>query len=422
MTSINDYIQFALGIKDSNLIFQDTFYRFKHGVKHRVFEFVLRNPVTLCPYCHHHQLVKYGYSTVNTLFTSDDASHPVSLQLHKQRLRCKYCHHTLMAQSSLARKYCHIANKVRNKVMMSLQDDRTLTCIARDNNISTTTVNRYLDQSRSIAPVIKHHLPVNLAMDEFRGVNHQLHFVCIDNDGHHDIQTILPDRFKKTIVNYFLSFSPQERARVKTISMDLNSYYQEIVRRLFPNAQIIIDRFHIISMLTRAFNQYRTQVMKRYDKASHNYRLLKFSWRLYLMSQDRLSDQHEYYDRHLRQRVTSSERVDLGLRLDPQLMADYNVMQDIMMNLSQHNLDGLAIALYPAERLSPQMSVVIRTLHHNLEYVLNAAQFKYNNGTIEGTNRMIKQIQRTAFGFRNFDHLVYRIYYRQMAQKKNQVA
>lgn len=223
-------------------------------------------------------------------------------------------------------------------------------------------------------------------------------------------------------VNYFLSFSPQERARVKTISMDLNSYYQEIARRLFPNAQIIIDRFHIISMLTRAFNQYRTQVMKRYDKASHNYRLLKFSWRLYLMSQDRLSDQHEYYDRHLRQRVTSSERVDLGLRLDPQLMADYNVMQDIMMNLSQHNLDGLAIALYPAERLSPQMSVVIRTLHHNLEYVLNAAQFKYNNGTIEGTNRMIKQIQRTAFGFRNFDHLVYRIYYRQMAQKKNQVA
>jgi transposase len=35
---------------------------------------------------------------------------------------------------------------------------------------------------------------------------------------------------------------------------------------------------------------------------------------------------------------------------------------------------------------------------------------------------MIKQIQRTAFGFQNYNHLVYRIHFRQMAQKKNQAA
>lgn len=90
--------------------------------------------------------------------------------------------------------------------MMNLQDDRTLDCIARDNNISSTTVNRYLDQSRTIAPLIKRHMPVNLAIDKFRGVNQQLHFICIDNDGHHNIQAILPDRFKQTIENYFSAF------------------------------------------------------------------------------------------------------------------------------------------------------------------------------------------------------------------------
>ena len=84
-------------------------------------------------------------------------------------------------------------------------------------------------------------------------------------------------------------------------------------------------------------------------------------------------------------------------------------------------MDGLTNALYPSEQISPQMTIVIKTLRQNLEYVLNASQFKYSNGAIEGINRMIKQIQRTAFGFRNFDHMVYRIYYRQMAQKKNQV-
>lgn len=415
MTSTNNSIQFALGIKDPNLIFIQAFYRFRYGVKYRIFEFNLTLSQTICPKCHQACLVKNGHFTTNVKFITDDASHPVILRLHKQRLRCKNCHSTLMAQSKIVHKHYHIASKVRAKAIMSLQDDRTLSCIAKDNNISPSTLNRYLNQSRSIAPQIKPHLPENLAIDEFRGVHHQLHFICIDNDGHHAIQTILPDRFKPTIENYFLSYSPAERLKVKTVSMDLNSYYQDIVRRVFPNAQIIIDRFHIIAMLTRAFNQYRAQVMKRFEKNSRQYRLLKFGWRLYLTAQDKLSDKREYYDRHLRQRVTSNERVDLGIQLDERLAADYYAMQDIMQSLKNRNLDQLAISIYSAKRLSPQMTVVINTLKQNLEYVLNASRFNYSNGAIEGTNRMIKQIERTAFGFHNFNHLVYRIYYRQMA-------
>lgn len=418
MTSIDYSIQFSLGFKDSNLIFQDSFYQFIHTVKYRVFEFKLRYDGDYCPICHQATLVKYGYSTVNTKFTTDDASHPILLRINKQRVQCKSCHKTQMAQTSVVRKHYHIANKVKSKVIMSLQDDRTIDCIARDNNVSTSTVNRYLDQSRSIAPIHQRYLPNHLAMDEFRGVNHQLHFICIDNQKH-DILTILPDRFKQTIEQYFLGFSLNERAKVQTVSMDLNSYYQDIVKRLLPNAQIIIDRFHIVAMLTRAFNQYRAKVMKQFDKHSREYRLLKFNWRLYLAAEDRLSYRHEYYDRHLRQKVTSATCVDLGLGLDEQLANDYHLMQNVMADLRHHDMDNLVISLYSTERLSPQMNVIVKTLKANLEYVLNAAQFNFSNGPLEGLNRMIKQIERTAFGFRNFNHLVYRIYYRRMA-KKNQ--
>ncbi|XBX93334.1 transposase [Limosilactobacillus fermentum] len=34
------------------------------------------------------------------------------------------------------------------------------------------------------------------------------------------------------------------------------------MRRYFPNAKLVVDRFHIVSMLTRAFNQVRVAVMK----------------------------------------------------------------------------------------------------------------------------------------------------------------
>ncbi|MGF0051795.1 transposase, partial [Lactobacillus johnsonii] len=33
----------------------------------------------------------------------------------------------------------------------------------------------------------------------------------------------------------------------------------------------------------------------------------------------------------------------------------------------------------------------------------------YSNGCLEGVNRKIKQIERTAYGYRNFKHLLIRI-------------
>lgn len=49
---------------------------------------------------------------------------------------------------------------------------------------------------------------------------------------------------------------PQPLAR--TASCNLNSYYVDFINNLFPNAKIIIDRFHIVQMLNRAVNSMHT--------------------------------------------------------------------------------------------------------------------------------------------------------------------
>ena len=76
---------------------------------------------------------------------------------------------------------------------------------------------------------------------------------------------------------------------VKTVTMDLNYYYPIVARELFPNAQIVIDRFHMVQMLTRSFNSLRVQTMKQFKKQSREYKLLKSTWKLYLMKYDKLN-------------------------------------------------------------------------------------------------------------------------------------
>ncbi|CAI3253639.1 ISL3 family transposase [Enterococcus cecorum] len=53
---------------------------------------------------------------------------------------------------------------------------------------------------------------------------------------------------------------------MKYVVMDMNASYPYAIKEIFPNAEIIIDRFHIIQQLTRALNNKRIQVMKEQKK------------------------------------------------------------------------------------------------------------------------------------------------------------
>ncbi|WP_338085100.1 transposase [Lactococcus paracarnosus] len=47
--------------------------------------------------------------------------------------------------------------------------------------------------------------------------------------------------------------------------MDMNYSYDKLIKRCFPNAQLITDRIHVVQQLTRAFDGLRIQVMKSFD-------------------------------------------------------------------------------------------------------------------------------------------------------------
>jgi transposase len=72
---------------------------------------------------------------------------------------------------------------------------------------------------------------------------------------------VLNDRLNRTIKQFFLSqYSTAERAAVQRVIMDMNASYQAFVHELFPNAELIIDRFHIIQLMGRTMDTIRTQL------------------------------------------------------------------------------------------------------------------------------------------------------------------
>ena len=119
-------------------------------------------------------------------------------------------------------------------------------------------------------------LPENLCLDEFRSVNSTMSFICCDAEGSHDIVAILENRLTKTIREHFMN---RERAAVKSVVVDLNAQY---IKALFPNARIIIDRFHIVQLVGRPLGNARISMMKKMnDCHCKEYKILKAHWRLF---------------------------------------------------------------------------------------------------------------------------------------------
>lgn len=80
-----------------------------------------------------------------------------------------------------------------------------------------------------------------------------------------------------TIKKFFIAHSSlAERTRVQTVTMDMNAAYQTIIHEVFPKAQVVIDRFHIIQLAARALDQVRVQAPKQLDdKHSHPYKIMR---------------------------------------------------------------------------------------------------------------------------------------------------
>ena len=55
------------------------------------------------------------------------------------------------------------------------------------------------------------------------------------------------------------------------------------------------------------------------------------------------------------------------------------------------------------------MKKALRTFKSMEKYIVNAFEFEYSNGIVEGTNNLIKQIKHIACGYRKFSHLKARV-------------
>ena len=79
----------------------------------------------------------------------------------------------------------------------------------------------------------------------------------------HRIVDVVADRKLKSLKDHFYRYSLKLRQKSKQSRLICMNHIC-LIKQLFPNAKIIIDRFHIVQSLNRALNMSRVHVMNCY--------------------------------------------------------------------------------------------------------------------------------------------------------------
>lgn len=413
--SMNNYILNLLNIEDKNIfILPNIEEKFIKNKKYKVIEGFLTYIPDFCPCCgcvnkSHYDIIKWGYRK-NCKIKIPKISNCFSLLiLHKQRFLCKNCGNTFIAETNLIDKNKNISNNTELQINLELMTKQSEKDIAKRLDVSTSKIDRKLTEISSHTVLRHSSLPKSMNWDEFKATKDtkgKMAFIITNNDAG-NIFDIQDSRKSIDLDKYFRRYSKKERDKVEHISVDFYSGYIFLAKKLFRNAKISIDRFHIVIQAYNALNSTRVRLCY---KSNPNYNKLKDYWKLIVKNKNELSNRKRY-SKHFKKEISQKEIVQYLINTDLELKATYECYQGLINSLKDKNFNKFkSIVLHSNENISDKMIQALKLYKDNLKYIENSFKYDINNGIIEGTNNLIKCLKRIAFGYRKYDHFIARIF------------
>jgi len=418
--SHSNYTRNILNIKDKNIIFYENCLKeVKFNNKTiKVFHAKLTYTPDVCPNCgclyesNPDTIIKYGFKKNCNIKMDKISNYTVILSLDKQRFFCKHCKSTFIATTDLVDFHKQISNNTKTTIKLELMEKGSEKDIARRNNVSSCTVNRILDDI-SKDKLVKNNgiLPTVMGIDEFNATSDtisKMAFIIVDQSKH-NIFDMNNSRLSLDIEKYFKRYSKKERDNVEFITMDLYKPYYKLMHSLFKNAILISDRFHIVLQARNALDNTRVKLC---NKSNPNYRKLKKYWKLILKKECELDDKRKKYSKCFRKEITEKEIVTYLINTNKTLYNDYQIYQGIDKAINNKNKDLFINIVHNNKNnrnISIKMNKALKTYINLEKYILNAFEYEYSNGMVEGMNNLIKQVKHSACGYRKFNHLKARV-------------
>ncbi len=210
----------------------------------------------------------------------------------------------------------------------------------------------------------------------------------ISNIRNNTIVNMLPNRDKKTVVNYL--YNLQGKEEVQYVAMDMWTPYRDAVQAVLPDARIVIDKFHVVRMANDAVEKVRKSLREQ------------------LTPKQRRGLMHDRFVLLKRERdLNDKERLllDGWTKNYPELGAAYRLKEAFYGIYEGSSSPEAAIAAYEAwnKAVVPEardaFGDLIRAFTNWQPFILNYFEHPVTNAYTESLNSLIRVMNRLGRGY-----------------------
>jgi len=348
----------------------------------------------ICPGCE--AKTNCGYDTVfvtkrHSVFNGK----PVVLNIKKRRLECRKCHKVFTEKiegmtKSRSRTTDHFIQLIQEK-----SRNQDYTSVARELGIHSSTVMRKQDL---------------LTLNKFLVPKEQELYLGLDGKYLNGDEEIFVIGEVKT--RQFLGVTQTNKASdledllqkniidngkiVKVVTMDMSKLFKGVASRLFPKADIVVDKFHVIKYANSVIDLCRIAVEKSVNQRFEIKRIL-------LMKNETIAK--------VKNKPKWKNKVKKFFDL-LEINSDIKILWDLKnrihtfylskdMETAIENFEGLLNFLDFNHMIHLEFEDLKKTLLNWKKEILAYFEHRLTNAFIEGLNNRIETLKRKRFGFRN---------------------
>lgn len=215
------------------------------------------------------------------------------------------------------------------------------------------------------------------------------------------------------------------RNKVKEVTLDMAANMAKAIRRCFPYARRVIDRFHVQKLASDAVQElrikYRWEALEEENKQIAEARKTKQKYQPEVFSNGDTLKQLLARSRYLlfkpssRWTACQKERADILLPKYPLLQKAYLLsvrLSNIFTTCTCKKIAFKRLAMWYNDVEAAGISsfdTVVRSIQSHYEYILNFFDNRSTNASAESFNAKIKAFRATSRGVRDTSFFLYRL-------------
>jgi len=324
----------------------------------------------------------------------------IRLIISKRRFRCPNCKSVFTENIDGIKQGFRTTEKYRGEILFNFTNFKSSTGVARVLRCSTTLVTKTVNQRLELELRKSRNTQWSstVLIDEHSfGRNKKYRrkdFVtCFVDNNRKCLREMAPSRDYNDMWKSIEHIPGKEN--VSHVVIDMSPTFKLFALDYFPNAKIVVDKFHVIRLIHPVIRKYRHEVTG--DKRSNPIR------NLLLTNRKRLAP---YQKRAVTRFCKENLKVNEVYRFKERITNFYNIK-------------GFTKASKIFTKITDDMAYSkikeIRRLRKTLirwrDEILRYFKTSLTNARIEGINRKCKVLQRCAYGFQNFENYRLRALY-----------